>query len=75
MLGKVDELSGVGGIIMSEPFFEGETIKIIDGLSMVRITSVYTVIYTAMGHIKLRESFSKVKLNCLTFLLFLFKLV
>jgi transcriptional antiterminator NusG len=31
MLGKVDELSGAGGIIMSEPFFEGETIKIIDG--------------------------------------------
>jgi transcription termination/antitermination protein NusG len=31
MLGKVDEMSGVGGIIMSEPFIVGETIKIIDG--------------------------------------------
>jgi len=31
MLGKVDELSGVGGIVMSEPFIVGETIKIIDG--------------------------------------------
>jgi transcription termination/antitermination protein NusG len=31
MLGKVDEMSGVGGIVMSEPFIVGETIKIIDG--------------------------------------------
>jgi transcriptional antiterminator NusG len=31
MLGKVDEMSGAGGITMSEPFIIGETIKIIDG--------------------------------------------
>jgi transcriptional antiterminator NusG len=31
MLGKVDEMSDVGGITMSEPFIVGETIKIIDG--------------------------------------------
>jgi len=31
MLGKVDEMSGAGGITMSEPFIVGETIKIIDG--------------------------------------------
>ena len=31
MLGKVDEMSGTGGITMSEPFIIGETIKIIDG--------------------------------------------
>jgi transcriptional antiterminator NusG len=31
MLGKVDEMSGAGGIVMSEPFIVGETIKIIDG--------------------------------------------
>jgi transcriptional antiterminator NusG len=31
MLGKVDEMSGIGGIVMSEPFIVGETIKIIDG--------------------------------------------
>jgi transcriptional antiterminator NusG len=31
MLGKVDEMSGTGGIVMSEPFIVGETIKIIDG--------------------------------------------
>ncbi|WP_336515676.1 transcription termination/antitermination protein NusG [Pollutibacter soli] len=31
MLGKVDEMSGVSGIVMSEPFIVGETIKIIDG--------------------------------------------
>jgi transcriptional antiterminator NusG len=31
MLGKVDEMSEVGGIKMSEPFIVGETIKIIDG--------------------------------------------
>ena len=31
MLGKVDELSEVGGVTMSEPFIIGETVKIIDG--------------------------------------------
>jgi transcription termination/antitermination protein NusG len=31
MLGKVDELSDVGGVTMSEPFIIGETVKIIDG--------------------------------------------
>ena len=31
MLGKVDEMSDVGGMTMSEPFIIGETIKIIDG--------------------------------------------
>lgn len=31
MLGKVDEMSDAGGMIMSEPFIVGETIKIIDG--------------------------------------------
>ena len=31
MLGKVDELSDIGGVTMSEPFIIGETIKIIDG--------------------------------------------
>jgi transcriptional antiterminator NusG len=31
MLGKVDEMSGAGGMTMSEPFIVGETIKIIDG--------------------------------------------
>ena len=31
MLGKVDEMSDVGGVTMSEPFIIGETIKIIDG--------------------------------------------
>ncbi|HNH22810.1 MAG TPA: transcription termination/antitermination protein NusG, partial [Ferruginibacter sp.] len=31
MLGKVDEMSDVGGMTMSEPFIVGETIKIIDG--------------------------------------------
>ena len=31
MLGKVDEMSEVGGVTMSEPFIIGETIKIIDG--------------------------------------------
>ena len=31
MLGKVDEMGEGGGMIMSEPFIIGETIKIIDG--------------------------------------------
>ncbi|MFN9112673.1 MAG: transcription termination/antitermination protein NusG, partial [Bacteroidota bacterium] len=31
MLGKVDEMSDVGGMSMSEPFIVGETIKIVDG--------------------------------------------
>src|SRR6476661_5654763 len=31
MLGKVDEMSDIGGVTMSEPFIIGETIKIIDG--------------------------------------------
>lgn len=31
MLGKVDEMSDVDGMTMSEPFIIGETIKIIDG--------------------------------------------
>jgi transcription termination/antitermination protein NusG len=31
MLGKVDEMSDVGGVTMSEPFIIGETVKIIDG--------------------------------------------
>jgi len=31
MLGKMDEMSDVGGMTMSEPFIVGETIKIIDG--------------------------------------------
>ena len=31
MLGKVDEKRGTAGIVMSEPFIVGETIKIIDG--------------------------------------------
>jgi transcriptional antiterminator NusG len=31
MLGKVDEMSDIGGVTMSEPFIVGETIKIIDG--------------------------------------------
>lgn len=31
MLGKVDEMSEMGGVTMSEPFIVGETIKIIDG--------------------------------------------
>jgi transcriptional antiterminator NusG len=31
MLGKMDEMSDVGGVTMSEPFIVGETIKIIDG--------------------------------------------
>src|SRR6476660_3720206 len=31
MLGKVDEMSDIGGMTMSEPFIIGETIKIIDG--------------------------------------------
>lgn len=31
MLGKVDELSEIGGVTMSEPFIIGETVKIIDG--------------------------------------------
>ena len=31
MLGKVDEMSDVGGVTMSEPFIMGETVKIIDG--------------------------------------------
>jgi transcriptional antiterminator NusG len=31
MLGKVDEMAGVTGMTMSEPFIVGETIKIIDG--------------------------------------------
>jgi len=31
MLGKVDEMSDMGGMTMSEPFIVGETIKIIDG--------------------------------------------
>ena len=31
MLGKIDEMSDAGGMIMSEPFIIGETIKIVDG--------------------------------------------
>ena len=31
MLGKMDEMSDIGGVTMSEPFIVGETIKIIDG--------------------------------------------
>jgi len=31
MLGKMDEMSDIGGVTMSEPFIIGETIKIIDG--------------------------------------------
>ena len=31
MLGKVDELTGAGGMLMSEPFIVGETIKITEG--------------------------------------------
>ncbi len=31
MLGKVDEMSDIGGVTLSEPFIIGETIKIIDG--------------------------------------------
>jgi len=31
MLGKVDEMSEAGGMVMIEPFIIGETIKIIDG--------------------------------------------
>jgi transcriptional antiterminator NusG len=31
MLGKVDEMSDIGGMTMSEPFIVGETVKIIDG--------------------------------------------
>ncbi len=31
MLGKMDEMSEIGGVTMSEPFIIGETIKIIDG--------------------------------------------
>lgn len=31
MLGKMDEMSDIGGMTMSEPFIVGETIKIIDG--------------------------------------------
>ena len=31
MLGKVDEMSGIGGMTMAEPYIVGETIKIIDG--------------------------------------------
>ncbi len=31
MLGRVDEMSEEGGVLMSEPFIIGETIKIIDG--------------------------------------------
>lgn len=31
MLGKVDEMSEIGGVRMVEPFIVGETIKIIDG--------------------------------------------
>jgi transcription termination/antitermination protein NusG len=31
MLGKMDEMSDVGGVTMSEPFIVGETIKIIEG--------------------------------------------
>jgi transcriptional antiterminator NusG len=31
MLGKMDEMAEAGGVIMSEPFIVGETIKIIEG--------------------------------------------
>ena len=31
MLGRVDEMTDLGGVTMSEPFIIGETIKIIDG--------------------------------------------
>ena len=31
MLGKMDEMNEAGGMVMSEPFIIGETIKIIDG--------------------------------------------
>jgi len=31
MLGKIDEMSDAAGMIMSEPFIIGETIKIVDG--------------------------------------------
>jgi transcriptional antiterminator NusG len=31
MLGKMDEMSEVGGISMMEPYIVGETIKIIEG--------------------------------------------
>jgi transcriptional antiterminator NusG len=31
MLGKIDEMSDASGMIMSEPFIIGETIKIVDG--------------------------------------------
>ncbi len=31
MLGKVDEMSDVGGVTLNEPFIIGETVKIIDG--------------------------------------------
>jgi transcriptional antiterminator NusG len=31
MLGKMDEMSDIGGVTMSEPFIIGETVKIIDG--------------------------------------------
>lgn len=31
MLGKMDEMSDIGGVTMSEPFIIGETVKIVDG--------------------------------------------
>lgn len=31
MLGKVDEMSEIGGVTLSEPFIVGESIKIVDG--------------------------------------------